>query len=98
LIYLGSEPANGIFLEQVRLVNVYAMSESFFNIAQFYLDRAYETCPVGKPSYKGIRIRIINEEEVEVPDGEIGEACVEMPFFRGYIGLPEKTAAKLPAV
>ena len=28
MIFTGSEPANGIFLEQVRLVNVYGMSES----------------------------------------------------------------------
>lgn len=95
MIFLGSEPANGIFLEQVRLVNVYAMSESFFTIADFTLDRAYEVCPVGKAPYKGIQIQLLNEDGMEVPNGEIGEVCVEMPFFRGYLGLPEETKKAL---
>jgi non-ribosomal peptide synthetase component F len=74
MIFLGSEPANGIYLEQVRLVNVYAMSESFFTVAKFPVDRAYEICPVGKPSSKGVRIWLINEDGIEVPDGETGDA------------------------
>ena len=95
MIYAGSEPANGIFLEKVRLDNVYCMSESFFTIAEFPIDRAYEICPVGKPFYDGIRIQLIGEDGMEVPDGETGEVCVEMPFFRGYIGLPEETEKTL---
>ena len=95
MIFIGSEPANGIFLEQVSLLNVYVMSESFFTMAEFTLDKAYEICPVGKPPYKGISIRIIDEDGMEVTGGEAGEVCVEMPFFRGYIGLPEKTKENL---
>jgi len=95
MIYVGSEPANGIFLEKVRLDNVYCMSESFFTIAEFPIDRAYEICPVGKPFYDGIRIQLIGEDGMEVPGGETGEVCVEMPFFRGYIGLPEETEKTL---
>ena len=94
-IYVGSEPANGIFLEQVRLLNVYCMSESFFTVTDFIIDRAYEICPVGKAPYKGLRIQLLNEDGAEVPDGEAGEVCVETPFFRGYIGLPEQTGKAL---
>ncbi len=88
----GSEAANGIWFEGVRLVNNYGMSEAGFHVAQFEIDRRYDVTPIGKPVFGDIRIRLLDEEGREVPDGEAGEICFDNPFFRGYIHLPEETA------
>ena len=94
-IQIGGEPANGIFVEGKELVNGYSMSECGFPLAEFIIDRPYETCPVGKPDIKQIVLRILDEDGRKVPDGTEGEICVEDPFFRGYINLPDKTADAL---
>ena len=88
----GSEAANGIWFEGVRLVNNYGMSEAGFHVAQFEIDRRYDVTPIGKPVFGDIRIRLLDEEGRDVPDGEAGEICFDNPFFRGYIHLPEETA------
>ena len=87
-LFVGSEPANNVFVKNVRLINVYAMSESGFGISLFEIDRPYRICPIGKPS---VKISLIDEEGEPVQDGEIGELCFEAPFVRGYIDLPEET-------
>ena len=94
-IQIGGEPANGIFVEGKELVNGYSMSECGFPLAEFIIDRPYDTCPVGKPDDDHIVLRILDEDGKEVPDGEEGEICVENPFFRGYINLPDKTEEAL---
>ncbi|MBQ3373938.1 MAG: AMP-binding protein [Oscillospiraceae bacterium] len=94
-IQIGGEPANGIFVEGKELVNGYSMSECGFPLAEFIIDRPYETCPVGKPDPDQIVLRILDEDGKEVADGTEGEICVEDPFFRGYINLPDKTAEAL---
>ncbi len=87
-LFVGSEPANNVFVKDVRLINVYAMSESGFCISLFEIDRPYPVCPIGKP---GVKTTLIDEEGEPVPDGETGELCFEAPFVRGYINLPEET-------
>ena len=89
-LFVGSEPANNIFIKNVRLINVYALSESGFGISLFEIDKPYKICPVGKPSVKTV---LIDEEGAPVKDGEIGELCFEAFYAREYIGLPEETAA-----
>lgn len=95
VVYTGSEPANGIAPNGVRLINSYSMSEGAFTLAQFEIDRAYDVCPIGKPNDGGIQLRIVDEEGRDLPDGEMGEIVFENPFMRGYIGLPAETAAVL---
>ena len=95
VVHTGSEPANGVFLDGVTLVNNYSMSESCFTLCQFILDHSYEVCPVGKPNYSDLTVHILDDEGNEVPHGEIGEICFEDPFFRGYINMPEETARVL---
>lgn len=87
----GSEAANGIWFEGVRLINNYGMSEAGFHVAQFEMDRRYDITPIGKPVFEDICIRLLDEEGREVPDGQRGEICFDNPFFRGYIHLPEET-------
>lgn len=91
----GSEAANGVWFEGVRLINNYGMSEAGFHVAQFEMDRRCDITPIGKPVFDDIRIRLLDESGAEVPDGLAGEICFDNPFFRGYIRLPEETARVL---
>ena len=88
----GSEAANGVYFDRVKLINNYGMSEAGFHVAQFVVDRRYDITPIGKPVFEDIRIRLLGEDGKEVPDGEEGEICFDNPFFRGYINMPEETA------
>ena len=87
-MFVGSEPANNVYIEGVKLINVYALSESGFGISMFEIDKPYKICPIGKPC---VTTTLIDEEGNPVEDGEIGELCFEAPFVRGYIGLSDTT-------
>lgn len=91
-VLTGSEPANGVYLEGMPIHNMYMMSESGFDVGHFFLDKSYEEAPVGK-SECGYEIMLLDEEGNPVKEGEKGEICFENPFVRGYINLPEQTAA-----
>ena len=91
MLFVGSEPANNIYNKNLELINIYAASESGFAVGVFKIDRAYATCPIGKPEID-TKIILITEDGEEAADGEIGELCIENPFVRGYINLPEETA------
>ena len=90
MLFVGSEPANNVYNKNLELINIYAASESGFAVGVFKIDRAYETCPIGKPEID-CKIVLLTEEGEEAPDGEIGELCFENPFVRGYINLPDET-------
>ncbi len=90
MLFVGSEPANNVYNKNLELINIYAASESGFAVGVFKIDRAYETCPIGKPEID-CKIVLLTEEGEEAPDGEIGELCFENPFVRGYINLPGET-------
>ena len=90
MLFVGSEPANNLYNENVELINIYAASESGFAIGVFPIDRSYETCPIGKPEVE-TEIYLIGEDGNEVADGETGELCFKNPYVRGYINLPEET-------
>ena len=91
----GSEAANGVWFEGIRLINNYGMSEAGFHVAQFEMDRRYDITPIGKPVFQDIRIRLLDEAGQDVPEGQAGEICFDNPFFRGYVGMPEETARVL---
>ena len=90
MLFVGSEPANNLYNKNLDLINIYACSESGFAVGSFKIDRAYETCPIGRPEVE-TKIVLLNEEGEEVAEGETGELCFEDPFVRGYINLPEET-------
>ena len=50
-LIVGSEPANNIYLDKVKIYNMYAMSESGFVVSVFKIDKPYSTCPIGKPQF-----------------------------------------------
>lgn len=88
---IGSEPANGVYLEGLKIHNFYTMSEAGFAVSHFLIDKKYEETPVGK-SECGDKIYLLDENGKEVEDGQEGEVCFENPYVRGYINLPEQTA------
>lgn len=89
-VFVGSEPANNLYNKNVELINIYAASESGFAVGVFPIDRAYDTCPIGRPAVE-TKIILLGEDGQEVADGEMGELCFENPYVRGYINLPEET-------
>lgn len=91
----GSEAANGVWFEGVRLINNYGMSEAGFHVAQFEIDQRYDITPIGKPVFEDICIRLLDENGQEVAEGQQGEICFDNPFFRGYVHRPEETAKVL---
>ncbi len=90
MLFVGSEPANNLYNKNLDLINIYAASESGFAVGVFKIDRAYETCPIGKPEID-IEIKLIGEDGNIVEDGEIGELCFVNSYVRGYMNLPEET-------
>lgn len=88
-LIVGSEPANHLYLDNVDIYNLYAMSESGFVVGVFKIDKPYATCPIGKPQFD-LDCTLIGEDGNAVPDGEIGELCFPNPYVRGYINLPEE--------
>lgn len=88
---VGSEPVNNLYIEGLNMVNTYSMSECGFLICMFPIDKPYENCPVGKPLFD-LKLKLVDEDGREVADGESGELCVEDPYVRGYMNLPEQTA------
>ena len=90
MLFVGSEPANNLYNKNLDLINIYAASESGFAIGVFKIDKAYDTCPIGKPEID-TEITLLDEDGNVVADGETGELCFDNPFVRGYINLPEET-------
>ena len=90
MLFVGSEPANNLYNKNLELINIYAQSESGFAVGVFKIDKAYETCPIGKPGID-VKISLITEDGRKAAEGEIGELCFENEYVRGYIDLPEET-------
>ena len=90
MLFVGSEPANNLYNRNLELINIYACSESGFAVGFFRIDKAYETCPIGKPQVE-TEITLLGEDGREVADGQTGELCFTNPYVRGYINLPEES-------
>jgi acyl-CoA synthetase (AMP-forming)/AMP-acid ligase II len=51
---------------------------------------------VGKPASPVMAVKIVDENNNEVPTGETGEICIQGPtVFKGYFNLPDATAAAI---
>ncbi len=90
MLFVGSEPANDIYRENLDIINIYASSESGFAVGVFKIDKSYDQCPIGQPQID-IGIRLLDESRKECPVGEIGELCFVDQYVRGYINLPEES-------
>ena len=92
-IFVGSEPANGIWSDDpgLSIMNGYSMSETAFCVTIGHLDQPNEIAPAGKP-LTDRKVTLRDEDGRPVPEGEAGELCVEDPYVRGYINRPEEAA------
>ncbi|MCR5651825.1 MAG: non-ribosomal peptide synthetase [Lachnospiraceae bacterium] len=92
-IIVSSEPAFGIWSEDPgrRIYNFYVSSETGYIAAVAVLDRPNESAPIGKPPVD-IRFILRDEEGRDVSETGEGEICVQAPYVRGYINLPEQTS------
>ena len=91
-VLVTGEASNRLYLDNVRLINKYAMSESMFTVATYEIDRIYDVTPVGKKCLSGADILILDEDGKILQDGQIGEVCFKNEYFRGYLNMPEQTA------
>lgn len=91
-VILGGEPVSDLYSDQVQLMSAYSMSECGAMIATYKIDKPYPNTPIGKPQCD-MKIWLLDENGNEVPEGESGELCIDNPYVRGYIGLPEQNAA-----
>lgn len=91
MVILGGEPISELYTDKVPLMSAYSMSECGAMIATFKIDQPYHKTPIGKPQCD-MKLWLLDEDGNEVPDGESGELCVDNPYVRGYIGLPEQNA------
>lgn len=90
-IITGAESVNNIYYDGIELYAKYGQSESGYSILSCLIDRKYDNTPAGKETIKEAEVCIINDNGELVQDGEIGEICFMNPYFRGYLGLPDKS-------
>ena len=79
VLYVGSEPANGLYIEGVKVYNIYGASETAGSACMFEIDKPYDTCPIGKPLVED-SVRLVDENGEPVPDGETGELLFKTSF------------------
>lgn len=89
---IGSEPANHVYMDGLVIHNGYMMSESGFMVTHFEIDRDYDQTPVGHCGFDA-GLKLVGEDGQEVADGEEGEIIFDNRYARGYLNLPEETAA-----
>ena len=85
ILFLSSEPARNICYRNLKIMNVFAQSEMGFLGGVFRVDQPWEVTPIGQSPIPGFHLCL---REVS---GGMGEVCIENPYFRGYINLPEMT-------
>ncbi|KGK85079.1 AMP-binding protein [Desulfosporosinus sp. HMP52] len=50
------------------------------------------------PALDGVKVKIVNDQDQDLPQGEVGEFCIQGPnVMQGYLNLPEETAEALKA-
>ncbi len=93
-IAVGREPANGVFFENCLVINYYATSECGCMVTAFKISHLYEKdIPIGKPQFElQYRVEPLEEADGGEQENQTGELVLYLPYFRGYIKMPEKTA------
>ncbi|MBQ7556557.1 MAG: AMP-binding protein, partial [Lachnospiraceae bacterium] len=87
LVLTAGERLSGIYSEDFQIINAYGLSESCASSLGFYLDKAYDNTPIGKPM-GDIKAYILDEEGNEAEEGEL---CLTGLFARCYLNRPEES-------
>jgi len=87
---LGGEGVKNVYSDKCITFNLYGSTESSVEVCHFKIDRNYDITPIGYNS-PYLDIRIVDENGLEVEDGETGELCHAVPFTRGYINQQKQT-------
>ena len=88
-VYTGAEAANGVSLNKGELNNTYTMSESFFTVCEYIIDKEYDVCPIGKTLFD-LDIKLVKEDGSLAKENETGEFAYYNPYCRGYINNEEE--------
>jgi len=88
LVMAGSERLSGFYSDEFEIINCYGMTETCGGCLSFYLDKAYDNTPVGKP-LGDMRAYVLDENGNEVEEGEL---CLTGKVATCYINRPEETA------
>ncbi len=87
VVLTAGERLSGIYSEDFQIINAYGLSESCASALGFYLDKAYDNTPIGKPM-GDIKAYILDEEGKEAEEGEL---CLTGLFARCYLNRPEES-------
>ena len=91
-IVLGGEPCVNLIHDGITLYNGYNMSEAGRVMLLYAITQPLDTTPVGR-NQAGEQIVLMGENGRPAAAGEPGEIAFVNDYVRGYINLPEKTAA-----
>ena len=88
VVLTAGERLSGIYSEEFQIINAYGLSESCASALGFYLDKAYDNTPIGRP-IGDIKAYLLNEEGEEAEEGEL---CLTGLLARCYLNHPEESA------
>ncbi len=86
-IALSSERVSNVFSKSFDILNLYCNTELMSTACLFKLDKSYPNTPIGEGcTYTDMLL--FDDGKVSEKEGEI---CLYLPYFRGYLHLPEET-------
>lgn len=83
-IFVGSEKAEGVYREGVRIFNGYSLSECGFTALYHIVQEGEQNSPVGK-SLIGLNAFLVDDDRKPIQSPGMGELVIESPYTRGYI-------------
>lgn len=93
--FIYGEAAKDIYIDEMTVYNIYGQSETGSYFTFFKIDRLYDYTPIGIPCNYTAELMLLDENCVPVTEGQEGELCTDLPYFRGYKNLPEQSAKAL---
>jgi len=87
LVLTGSERVSNIYSDRFKTVVAFGMTEVFAAML-FFIDKAYEDTPLGKP-LGDMRVYLLDDDGNRTDKGEI---CLTGRFAKEYYHLPEQSA------
>lgn len=89
--YVGGEIVSNVFSTAFDVMNIYGPSEFGYPTCLFTLDKLYKNTPVGYP-VGDTDICLLDDDGKEADEGLL---CIQLPYSRGYMNLPEETASSI---